>query len=290
MKHKTLIADLSLIAIAFVWGITFSVIKDQLQYVDANTLVFYRFLIASAGMAIFIAVTKKNWRQNMKPGLVLGFWLWLVYVPQTVGLNYTSASNSAFITALYVAFVPLFSVIFFKHVPSSQRLFAALLALIGLWHLTGGFSHLNYGDALTLLCAVACSFFILLADRYVKRGLDPYVLCFQQFLVVTILSFLTIVIFDLPFGVAKAGTWGAIIFLAIFATLIAFMVQLSAQRFTSAMKVTLIFVLEPVFAAAYAWTLGGEVFEMRRALGGALVVIAMLIAELPRRKELAPRA
>jgi drug/metabolite transporter (DMT)-like permease len=281
MKHKSLIADLALIAVTFVWGITFSIIKDQLHYVDANALVFYRFLMASAGMAIFLIVKKKNWRQDIKPGLVLGFWLWLVYVPQTVGLNYTSASNSAFITALYVAFVPLFSVIFFKHVPSVQRLFAALLALIGLWYLTGGFSHLNYGDLLTLLCAVACSFFILLADRYVKKGLDPYVLCFQQFLVVTVLSFLTILILDLPFGVATAGAWGAIVFLAIFATLIAFMVQLSAQRFTSAMKVTLIFVLEPVFAAMYAWTLGGEVFEMRRALGGALVVIAMLIAELP---------
>jgi len=140
---------------------------------------------------------------------------------------------------------------------------------------------MNRGDALTLLAAMGYAVHILLADRSMKGGLDPVSLSFQQFLFVGLFSFIAGWVSGIPVSCSHPGAWRVIVFLAVFPTILAFLVQLMAQRFTSPIKVALIFSMEPVFAAIFAWTLGGEPFVLHRAAGGLLIVLAMILSEFP---------
>lgn len=283
-KLKTYISDLGLLYAAAVWGSTFFLVKDSLGSIDPVILVGYRFLLAALLLGLYLLCKQVNMFSNFKQGLILGVFLWLLYAPQTIGLGYTSAANSGFITGLFVVFVPLFSFLFFKQIPSFMRLFAVGLSLTGLAVLTGGLKEINIGDMLTIITAMAYAIHILFADKYVKGDLNPLVLSFQQFLTVGVLSLIAGVIFKLPFSPGNPTTLGIIAFLAIFPTLSAFVIQLVAQKFTTPVKVALIFAMEPVFAAVFAWTLGGEVFTYSQAAGGILIVAAMIISELPTHK------
>jgi len=280
-KTRTLLADAGLLYAAAIWGATFFMVKDALDHVSPLGLLGYRFLAAALLMLPILAVQKKQPFQGVTGGLVLGGFLWLIYVPQTVGLMYTTASNSGFITGLFIVFVPLFSFMFLKKLPSGIRLVAVLLALAGLWVLTGGLHDVNRGDVMTLLAAMGYAAHILLADRYMKRGADPVVLSFQQFLVLGALSMVTAPLAGVSLTVRDSSVSWVILFLAIFPTITAFLIQLVAQRFTTPVKVALIFSMEPVFAAVFAWTLGGEPFVAHRALGGVMIVCAMILSELP---------
>lgn len=126
---------------------------------------------------------------------------------------------------------------------------------------------------------------ILLADKYVKGNLNSLMLSFQSFLTVGLLSFIVSILFKLPFSVGNLNTIGIIIFLTLFPTLSAFVIQLVAQRYTAPVKVALIFAMEPVFSAIFAWTFGGEVFKLTQLLGGLLIVLAIILSELPLQKK-----
>lgn len=278
-QQKSSLATVGLIYAAAIWGSTFVVVKQALDHIDPIILVGYRFAIAALLLGAVLLVQKRKLLTNLRPGIVLGVLIWVLYVAQTVGLKYTTATNSAFITGLFVACLPILGLLLFRQIPGKRKVIAVLLSLAGLWFLTGGLQGINSGDLMTLITAVAYAAHILYADRYVRGGHDPYVLSFQQFLVVGALSLAAGALMGKPFSAATAGTVWVILFLALFPTLSAFLIQLLAQRNTSAIKVSLIFALEPVFAAAFAWTVGGEEFLIRRAVGGLLVFAAMIISE-----------
>ncbi|MFN8390409.1 MAG: DMT family transporter [Bdellovibrionota bacterium] len=283
-----LLSDIGLIYAALVWGSTFVMVKQAIAGVHPLLLVGYRFLLA-AGMLwlISIVVRRSNRRpKDLVPGAIVGFVLWLVYVPQTIGLAYTTAANSAFITGLFVVFVPLFGRIFFDTRPTPKDLLSVLLAVAGLYVLTGKLQAMNTGDLLTLITAAAYALHVLLTDRYVRDGVDPIALCIQQFVVTAVLSILLGYVLGAPLEVRSNEALGAIVFLAVFPTVSAFLIQAYAQRYTTAIKVALIFSLEPVFAAIFAWTWGGEPFQLHSAVGGLLIVGGMVVSALPARREL----
>jgi len=280
-RGKTLLADAGLLYAAAIWGATFFMVKGVLEHVSPLGLLGYRFVLSALLILPILVWTGKHPFREWKSGVSLGFFLWLIYVPQTVGLQYTTASNSGFITGLFIVFVPILGFLLFRQVPGPMKLVSVLLAVCGLWVLTGGITGMNRGDALTLLAAFGYAVHILLADRYMKDGMDPLVLSFQQFLLVGVLSFIVGTILGIPVDCNWSAAWLTIVFLAVFPTVSAFLIQLVAQRFTTPIKVALIFSMEPVFAAAFAWTLGGESFVWTRAVGGVLIVTAMILSELP---------
>ena len=173
---------------------------------------------------------------------------------------------------------------FFRTKLSIAKLFSVFLALLGLWLLTGGLKEINIGDMLTLIAAVTYAFHILFADKYIKKKSDPYVLSFQQFFFIGVLSIITGIVFQLPTSFGTINTLRVVLFLTLFPTVSAFVIQLIAQKYTTPVKVALIFSMEPVFAAVFAWTLGNEVFIRNRAMGGLIIVIAMILSELPLEK------
>lgn len=280
-RGKRLLLDLGLFYSALIWGSTFFIIKDVLDSVHPVTLVGWRFLLSAAFMLPW-AFRRPAPERHLKEGLILGALLLLLYVTQTAGLQFTSASNSGFITGLFVFFVPLFLLFFFKKPPDPGQWAAVALALAGLWLLTGGVSGFNRGDAMTLFAAMAYAGHLLATDAYVRGDADTVLLAFHQFwfcgAACLVLAWAT----GASLGTATSRAAWTILFLALFPNLSAFFIQMIAQKHTPPLKVSLIFSLEPVFAALFAWTLGGEDFAARKAAGGGLIVAAMVLGELRR--------
>lgn len=280
-KKTVILADLGLLYAAAIWGATFFIVKDALSGIDPVTMVAYRFLIAGVLLLVYVLISKRPVFDNIKYSIPLAVMLWFLYVPQTLGLKYTTASNSGFITGLFVAFVPLFLLTIFRRKPTVMEVIASVISLLGLWILTGGLHYINLGDMLTLVTAIAYALHLLWADRFMKRGFDPYVFSCQQFLLNGLLALATSLLVGLPLEITTNHAFWTIIFLAVFPTLTAFVIQMVAQRITSPLRVSLIFALEPVFAAAFAWTIGGEQFVLRRAAGGLLIAAALALSGLP---------
>lgn len=280
-KKKLVLADLGLFYAAAVWGATFFMVKGALADVDPIIMVGYRFTMAGVILLAWLLIKKQPIFEGFGRAMILGLLLWFLYVPQTIGLKYTTASNSGFITGLFVAFIPLFMRTIFKRKPSVMELLASAVSLIGLWVLTGGMADVNIGDILTLAAATTYALHVLYSDKYMKAGMNPFILACQQFLIVGLLSLLTGLVLDLPFRVGSFSAGWVIVFLALFPSLTAFVIQLMAQKIRSPLRVSLIFALEPVFAAAFAWTLGNENFVTHRAIGGLLIFSALIISGLP---------
>jgi drug/metabolite transporter (DMT)-like permease len=275
-RSKTLLADLGLFYASAIWGSTFFLVKESLAAVDPVTMVAYRFLLAAALLGGYLVATGKRLFINFHIGLKIGLVLAMLYVPQTIGLGITSAANSGFITGLFVAFVPFLLIIVNKQQPEMKQWLAVVISLAGLWLLTGGLQDVNAGDLITLVSALMYGLHIILADRYISGANDPFRLSFQQFFVVGAASLLFAVLSRRPLGVTEASGIYSIVFLAVFPTLSAFVIQFKAQQITAPVKVSLIFALEPVFAGVFAWTLGGETFVPERALGGGLIFLAIV--------------
>jgi drug/metabolite transporter (DMT)-like permease len=183
---------------------------------------------------------------------------------------------------LFVAFTPLLAP-FFKRRPGWNEWLAVAVSLAGLLLLTGGTTRLNWGDLITLLAALTYALHVLLTDRLADDTINPFRLIFQQFLVIFLCSLMMALIFDLPLGVGSMNAWWVVIFLAIFPTASGFVIQLWGQRVVPPTRTALIFALEPVFAAMFAWTVGGEVVTVNKTLGGLLIVGAMMISTAPPR-------
>ncbi len=285
-KSKTILADTGLFYAAAIWGSTFYIIKNALDGIGPVVLVALRFLLAGLILLGYLIYKKKSIFVNLKSALFLSVILWILYISQTIGLVYTTASNSGFITGLFVAFIPLALWTLFKVKPNKMEIIASIISLIGLWVLTGGLTDINFGDTLTLLAAVTYALHVLYSDKYIKQGVDPVVISCQQFLIVGFMSLCYIFVFDIPIEITTSYAWKVTIFLALFPTLSAFLIQMFAQKIRSPLRVSLIFALEPVFAALFAWTLGGEEIVTHRAIGGFLIFAALLISGLPIAKKI----
>ncbi|MEW5950710.1 MAG: DMT family transporter [Elusimicrobiota bacterium] len=276
-------ADIGLFYCAFIWGSTFVVTKYALNCVDSSAMVAIRFFISALALLPFV-LRKKNFFAHIKEAFVLSFFLASLYLTQTAGLLYTSASNSGFITGLFIIFIPLFLFIFKGEKTGKTEFWASLTAVAGMWFLTGGIKGINKGDLLTLVAAMSYSAHLLFTDKYVKGGYDITKLAFHQFWMVGLISSGAVFMSGNSFYVSGLNGWLIIFFLAFFPTLSAFFIQMNAQKYSDPFKVGIIFTLEPVFAAAFAWTVGGEDFFAIKALGGFLIFSAMIINEVGKLK------
>jgi drug/metabolite transporter (DMT)-like permease len=281
VNRNNTLAHIGLFYTAAIWGSTFFVVKDTLSDIDPVALVAYRFLVAGILMLLYLLATGRSVLKDISKGAFLAIVLFFLYIPQTVGLKYTTASNSGFITGLFVAFVPIFLRTIFKRKPTLMEIIASIVSLIGLWVLTGGMRDVNVGDILTLAAAVTYAIHVLYSDKYMKAGLDPFIITCQQFLIIGLLSLVVSLVLDLPLTVASSSAWWVVIFLAVFPTASAFVIQVLAQKIVSPVRVSLVFALEPVFAGIFAWTLGGEPVILHRALGGLLIFLALILSGLP---------
>ncbi|UCC68810.1 MAG: DMT family transporter [Armatimonadota bacterium] len=278
-------ADLALLAVAAVWGLTFSAVQRALDAAAPMSFLAARFALAAVVLGLFFPrrVFRISWRVVTIAAL-LGCWLTAGYALQTVGLLHTTASKSAFITGLSVVLVPVLSLVVSGALPRHSSLLAVLLAAGGLYLLTSpGAMGLNRGDLLTLGCAAAFALHIVTTERAAPRH-DPLPLAFWQIVTTGAACALLMGFVETPRLPLTAWTVAALAITGVFATAVAFATQMWAQRRTSATHVAVIFTAEPVFAAVFARFIQHEVLGSAGVLGGVLILAGILLAQVgPRR-------
>ena len=275
------LAPWALLAVAAMWGISFVWMKDILDQQDVYSFLTSRFLVAALAM---IALNPKVLRHFTKElifkGLIIGMALGSGYIFQTLGLERTTPAITGFITGLYVVFTPLIASVFLK-----ERLTLAMwgyiaLAVIGLAVLSVDGWSIGLGEAFVLISAVLFAIHIILLGSWSKK-FDAYALTVMQLIGCAILSAIPASIngFVAP---PDMQVWWVVIFTAIFATAFAFVIQTWSQARISTTKVAVILTMEVVFAALFSFMYGMEPFTLRLAIGGTLVLIAMLAIVQPR--------
>lgn len=274
-----ILAALLLVLISFIWGSTFIVVKNAIIHIPPFLFVSLRFAVAT--VLLLPLVYRERVKDGFVEGILTGFALFGGYAFQTFGLLFTSASKSAFITSMAVILVPFTGYILFRIKPTTRELIALFLAFLGLYQLILGPSFklkgLNAGDVLTLLCAVSFALHISLTGHFTGR-VNIKVFTFYQFLFVSLIS----MVFSILIGEGFKGLSGdpllAMFFVGMFATAFAFIGQTWAQRHIRATKTALIFSLEPVFAAVFAFYFGGETLSLTQIIGGILILIGIIIS------------
>jgi len=279
-------AELSLIAVTAVWGLTFSMVKESLETIPPFLFMSYRFILAFLVLAVVCGRRMARIdRRTAAAGILLGIFLYAAYSFQTFGLEHTTAGNAGFITGLFVVFVPILSIFILHKRPSNRAVFSVVLATIGLalLSLQPG-TGVNVGDVLVLACAFMYSLHIIYMDRFVQLY-DILLLTLIQMGVVAVLQAGSALIFE-DFVLPSGGyVWLTIIVCGIFASALAFFVQAWAQRQISPVRTSVVLIMEPVFSVVFGFFLLGETLRWRGWLGCGLMLAAMLITELkPERK------
>jgi drug/metabolite transporter (DMT)-like permease len=278
--HQLLI-DLLLLLVAFFWGTTFIIVKNAVSQVGVYEFLLLRFTLAFVLMVLlFFRRIRPIHPPTLLAGAVLGAILFSAFAFQTWGLTATTATITAFITGLNVIIVPILSIILLKRPPAPLAAAGVLLAAGGLYILTGGSpAQWTSGEFLVFLCAVSVAFHILLTGHYAVR-LEVIALATWQLGTVAALSLgfsLAGNTFDVHF---PASVWAAAGFTAVFATVFAFAIQTYSQRYTPPTRTALIFTAEPVFGALFAHWYGGEGLLKQHLLGGGLIFLSMVLAQI----------
>jgi drug/metabolite transporter (DMT)-like permease len=277
-------ADLALIVIVAVWGATFVLVKAALQ--DASVLLFIalRFSLASLALALVFIGRHTGFtavRRSLSAGFLAGLCLFFGYFFQTAGLRHTTASKSAFITALSVVMVPLLVSLVYRRVPLAAEAAGVVLATAGLGLMTLQLDNLkpNPGDVLTLFCALGFAVHVVVLGRF-SASSDLGLLSLSQVATVAAVALGTFWWVETPRVRWTSGLLVALLVTGLVATALAFTVQAWAQRHTSPTRTALILALEPVFAWATSFVLAGERLSRRGMLGGCLILGGVLLAEL----------
>jgi drug/metabolite transporter (DMT)-like permease len=276
---KARLATLLLVSVTAVWGSTFFLIHDLVEHVPPADFLAVRFGIAAVvRFALFRRQTLALSRRELKIGVGLGVLYGLAQVLQTTGLQHTDASVSGFITGTYVVLTPVLGAILLHDRIGPMAWFAVGLATAGIALLSlQGFS-VGLGEALTLLSAVLYAGHIVALGRWSTPG-AALGLSTVQAGVIT----LGAAVVAVPDGLtlpSDGGQWASLLYMALAAGALALWAQTWAQAHLTATRAAIVMALEPVFAAFFAVTLGGESLTRRMLVGGALVVAAMYLVEL----------
>lgn len=277
---ESLLADLSLLLVAIIWGSGFIVIKNALDFIDPVYMTFLRFTMASVvmGLIFFKNMIKMN-KKDLRAGIIIGIFMFLAFITQTIGLKYTTPGKQAFLTASNVVIVPFILWFIVKDKPSKFDVIAAILCLtgIGVLSLDGNLS-MGYGDKLTLICAVFFALHMISIGKYSKEH-DPIVLSVVQFGVVAILSLIACLFMKIPFKPLNVEMVKSISYMGIVTTIIAFGIQNVAQRYVSSTHAALILSLESVFGAFFSILVGIDKINIQFLIGCITIFVAIIIAE-----------
>jgi drug/metabolite transporter (DMT)-like permease len=279
-KRSPLIFELGLLFITVIWGSAFVVVKNTTASIPSSYIIAIRFGIAALFMPVFFFNRiKKIDLRSVKSGAILGILLYVAHYLQTVGIKYTTAGNNAFLTAVYVVFVPFLYWIIKNQKPDACNILSAFICIIGigLLSLRSGFT-VNIGDILSLLCGVAFAAQIT-GTSILTEKTDPILLSFTQFLFTSLAALLVALFTErFPSSLGMDSVW-SLLYIGIFSTLIAMVLQNVCQKYVPPAKASLIMSLESFFGTLFGILFLGESLTLKTFFGSALIFSAILIAE-----------
>ncbi len=287
-----------MLAIAALWGGTFPLVKWLLGYFGPFEIIAMRSVLGVIALFAYMKFKgEKISPGEWKAGAILGVLLFVGLSAQTIGLNYTTATNSAFVTGILVILTPLFAPFFTGKKPGIRTYGAAVLAFIGLYLLSGfgsngleghaagignaglifGFAF-NFGDAITLVTAFCFAIHMCFLGK-IAKGMDPVRITLVQSVVGAVLGIgVALPLEGVPAAFPLLPLL-SIAFLGIIVGATSLVAQAYAQRFISAPKIAIIFLMEPVFAAILGAIFLSEVLGTVQAVGAVLILIGMASAE-----------
>jgi drug/metabolite transporter (DMT)-like permease len=272
----TLRAHLAVAAAAVLFGTTFFVVKDAVADVEPVPFLAVRFLIAAAVLWPFARRTPAR-PGGLRAGVLCGIALAAGYVFQTTGLQFTTGSESAFITYLLVVFVPVLAAVWLRRLPSLTTMAGVVLAFAGLFLLTGGrLSAIGKGELLTLGCAVAFAVHIVLLAQ-VAPLFATLRLSATQLVVVGAVCLVP--------GFFMGGyhfttrAWAAAVYTAVASSAVAFALQVWGQKRVGPTRTSLLLMIEPV-SAALIGVIAGDHLGAVGAAGAVLILVGIAVSEL----------
>ncbi|MFJ8218908.1 DMT family transporter [Bacillus cereus] len=282
-------ADLGLLLVTFFWGASILLTKVGLEGIEEYNLIALRFIIAFllSGLIFYKHLFKIDFK-TVKHAFILASVLFIVYIFATFGTKYTSVSNAGFLLCLTVIFIPILSAIFLKHIPEKKVIVGIFLTIIGigLLTLTSEFKIGN-GDIFCILSALFYAIHVIITGSVTKH-VNSIALGVVQLGFVGLFSLIFSFIIETPKLPSTTNSWLIILALSIFCTAVAFIVQVIAQQYTTPTHTGLIFSLEPVFSAGFAFVFTGETLTGKGYLGATLILVSVLIAEVDFKSVLRP--
>lgn len=289
---KNLLGSISLLLATVIWGSAFVAQSVGMDHVGPYTFQAIRCAMAAIGLVPVIAIfdagkndgksfisrfaDKKLWMAGVLAGIPLCFAANL----QQIGILYTDAGKSAFLTAMYIIFVPLIG-IFLKRRPSPMIPVCVLLAAIGLYFLScAGVSGINIGDICLLLCALAFAVQITVIDRFAQI-VDPLRLNCIQAGVCAAGSALVMLFTETPTLDGIAGSWWPMCYAGFLSMGVAYSLQIIGQKHLDPAPASLIMSLESVFAALSGWLFLQETMTFEESVGCILVFLAVILSQIP---------
>jgi drug/metabolite transporter (DMT)-like permease len=219
-------------------------------------------------------------KDGVVKGMVLGVLLFLGFMLQTVGMKFTTASKSAFITGLMVVFTPIFQLVIERKAPKIGNIIGVVLVAGGLFLLTSPKgSEFNIGDALTLVCAVLFSIYTVYLGVYGKDH-DPAHLTFVQFISTAILSVISIPFLETTHLNMTFSFLLNLTYLAVMPTVVALYVMAKYQKYTTPTRSAIIYSMEPPIAAVFAYFIIGEQIGVIGIVGGIVILCGLIVSEL----------
>lgn len=287
MKNTTisLLAKGALLLATIIWGTTFFIMEGVINNIGIYSLLAFRFTFAAVLLAIILFKSLKKidfgyiWR-----GMILGMLVITAYIFQTYGLAdvQTTPGKNAFLTAIYCILVPFIFWGITKNRPDRYNIIAAILCLFGITLVSSSgndFKSICIGDALTLLGGIFFAFHMVCVSIFSKKR-DVLLLTMLQFLFAGICAFVPAIFLEkLPSDI-PTGTIFAVIYLALFATCLCYILQNVGQKYTEPSSAALILSLEAVFGVIFSIIFTNEILTFKLFTGFAIIFIAILISEL----------
>lgn len=285
-----------MLLVTLFWGATFVIVKESINDVSTMLFIALRFSIASLFLIpVFLKVRKAFTKEAFIAGSIIGLLLFGGFASQTVGLKFTTATKAGFFTGTAVVMVPLLQIIIEKRKPTPGAIIGVLFVLIGILLLSSDSNSIfsvfkefkenfNIGDFLSLLCAFFYAFYIIYIDIYTKRY-NFWLLVIMQMSVIAVLAFAASFVGSFS-GIEKVKIeftnylLFGLFYTSIFATLITTTLQTKYQKLITPTKAGIIFSMEPIFAAVFAFFLLTEKITNLGYIGAALIFAGLIISEL----------
>jgi len=279
MKNYLAIAGLILVTI--IWGGGFVASDMALESLLPFQIMAIRFFLATVLMGgISMRELRGMKKEEIKAGGLMGIALFAGFALQIIGLQYTTPSKNAFLTALNVVMVPFIAFVICKKKIGVKGIVGAIMAIVGVGILSLERDlTLGVGDGLTLLCAVGFAFQIFLTSEFVKKY-RAVILNFVQMCTAFVLSVISLFCFgELKFAVTTKG-WLSVLYLGVVSTTICYLLQTASQRYVDETKAAIILSMESVFGTLFSILILGEVITVRMVIGCVIILTAVIISNL----------
>ncbi len=271
-----------------IWGFGFIAARWTFQSFDPLWSTALRFILAGMLSLPFLFYKKSFWRKEkiLKKAMISSIFLFGTLLFQTIGLKSTTVAKSGFITTLYALFIPLTMMALTGKKYRKTFWGLILLALFGMALLCNlEVKDLNRGDLITLLCAICGSFHIIYIGKVASEISSPIEFNFLQNFFVGIFSFLVAMIFKGPISLSPLSNFNSeavhgLLFLGIVSSMIAFSIQVIAQKKIPEHIAGLVFLMESPFAALFGFLLFKEVLNPLNLLGAALIMLSVFLVPI----------